>query len=621
MGEISPLRKTLLMLALLGSSSAWGDGKILDDDIYSAAAIKESKLLAKTPNMACETDSSGFFTTDATTTAAEIGYVHGVTSAIQTQLNAKIGLSSLSVDGGSDPLSYNSSTGQFSMPDATNSQNGYLTSADYTTFSAKQDAVGALTCPSHQWVDQFSSPTLSCSQPGFADLVGQLGATQLPSLNPTVILGNHNGSPNITEQLTPTQVTAMLDSYVGDSGSGGTKGEVSAPSAGDCAAGKVASACGGWVVPSGSSGGTWTSMPDDLQATDYTANTSDVGGLIVMSSSSPMTLIVPSNANQAIPIGSVIQIIQYGTGLVTVEPDTGVTIDSYLSNRSLAGQFIHATLKKTATNEWFLWGENLINSFITATCSGCSSVTTSGNFKIGVMDSSTNFVISSGTGQVEQYIIGSGGGGGNCGTGGAGPGGSGAQPVHFIDTLGPGTYAGVVGAGVSAETDGNDSTFNGHTSTHGVFGVHNSGATQQNGRAGVNGSGASAATGGGATGGAGSNFSGGNSFSTGADASGGGSAGCGAAGGNASALQGGAGGDGCVSPIDGGHYAGGGGGGTINPTGGQGIGGLGGAGNGGKNVTNGADATGPGSGGGGCGSGANGGASIHGRIQIKWRFQ
>jgi len=41
----------------------------------------------------------------------------------------------------SSPLAYNSGTGVFSIPAATSSQNGYLTSTDWTTFNAKQQAL------------------------------------------------------------------------------------------------------------------------------------------------------------------------------------------------------------------------------------------------------------------------------------------------------------------------------------------------------------------------------------------------------------------------------------------------------------------------------------------------
>lgn len=50
---------------------------------------------------------------------------------------------------------------------------------------------------------------------------------------------------------TPTQVTADLIAFVGDSGSGGTKGLVPAPATGDAAAGKYLKADGTWAVPPG----------------------------------------------------------------------------------------------------------------------------------------------------------------------------------------------------------------------------------------------------------------------------------------------------------------------------------------------------------------------------------
>lgn len=57
-------------------------------DIKAAAAIALDKLAPATASRALVSDASGFVTA-ATTTSAEIGYVNGVTSAIQTQLNAK----------------------------------------------------------------------------------------------------------------------------------------------------------------------------------------------------------------------------------------------------------------------------------------------------------------------------------------------------------------------------------------------------------------------------------------------------------------------------------------------------------------------------------------------------
>lgn len=52
------------------------------------------------------------------------------------------------------------------------------------------------------------------------------------------------------EDLTVTQATALLNAFVGDSGSGGTKGLVPAPAAGDAAALKFLKADGTWAAPS-----------------------------------------------------------------------------------------------------------------------------------------------------------------------------------------------------------------------------------------------------------------------------------------------------------------------------------------------------------------------------------
>lgn len=65
-------------------------GVIVNADINASAAIAVNKLAALTASRALVSDGSGFASA-ATTTATEIGYVNGVTSAIQTQLNAKVG--------------------------------------------------------------------------------------------------------------------------------------------------------------------------------------------------------------------------------------------------------------------------------------------------------------------------------------------------------------------------------------------------------------------------------------------------------------------------------------------------------------------------------------------------
>lgn len=80
---------------LTGKTIDADDNTITDidnDEIKAAAAIAVNKLAALTASRAVVTDGSGFLT-QATTTATEIGYVNGVTSAIQTQIDATVHLS------------------------------------------------------------------------------------------------------------------------------------------------------------------------------------------------------------------------------------------------------------------------------------------------------------------------------------------------------------------------------------------------------------------------------------------------------------------------------------------------------------------------------------------------
>lgn len=84
------------------------------------------------------------------------------------------------------------------------------------------------------------------------------------------------GTGNV-EDLTATQATAVLNAFVGDAGSGGTKGSVPAPASGDAAASKYLKADGTWAAIPGGNVGTVTSVTSaDGNATVATTTSTPV---------------------------------------------------------------------------------------------------------------------------------------------------------------------------------------------------------------------------------------------------------------------------------------------------------------------------------------------------------
>jgi hypothetical protein len=90
----------------------------------------------------------------------------------------------------------------------------------------------------------------------FATTIGANKVTlgMMATVATATFLGRTTASTGNVEALTATQATALLNTVVGDSGSGGTKGLVPAPGAGDAAAGKVLGAGGTWITQTGGGG-------------------------------------------------------------------------------------------------------------------------------------------------------------------------------------------------------------------------------------------------------------------------------------------------------------------------------------------------------------------------------
>ena len=102
--------------------------------------------------------------------------------------------------------------------------------------------------------------------PNYRQIVGANGMTVAYSdLTDVALSGLATGDMMVWggtywQNRTPAQIATALPTFGGDSGTGGSKGLVPAPAAGDAAASKFLSASGTWVVPPSGTGGGSTSL-------------------------------------------------------------------------------------------------------------------------------------------------------------------------------------------------------------------------------------------------------------------------------------------------------------------------------------------------------------------------
>jgi len=94
----------------------------------------------------------------------------------------------------------------------------------------------------------------------------------------------------------------------------------------------------------------------NTQTTSYTAVLTDAGKVVEINNASANTFTIPPNSSVAFPIGTYINIAQYGAGATTITPGVGVTIRNR-AGLKLGGQYGIATLYKRSTDEWVAAGD------------------------------------------------------------------------------------------------------------------------------------------------------------------------------------------------------------------------------------------------------------------------
>jgi len=95
----------------------------------------------------------------------------------------------------------------------------------------------------------------------------------------------------------------------------------------------------------------------DTKTASYTLAVADAGKVIEMDVASENNLTIPLNSSVAIPIGTTVDIVQYGAGQTTLVPTSGVTVRSKEGALKLTGQYSAVSLYKRGTNEWVAVGD------------------------------------------------------------------------------------------------------------------------------------------------------------------------------------------------------------------------------------------------------------------------
>lgn len=166
--------------------------------------------------------------------------------------------------------------------------------------------------------------------------------SQLATIATATFKGRTTAGTGNVEDLTATQATALLNNMVGDSGSGGTKGLVPAPAAGDAAAGKFLKADGTFAVPSGGGSSATAGYWNGYYATgasDYWSLTSST--FATYSDTGAHTLTQISNLN----FGTVVAQAAKHPGITFTAPHTGV-----IEVTCVASVVVNASTNNRSTN-------------------------------------------------------------------------------------------------------------------------------------------------------------------------------------------------------------------------------------------------------------------------------
>jgi hypothetical protein len=114
----------------------------------------------------------------------------------------------------------------------------------------------------------------------------------------------------------------------------------------------------GQTGPQGPAASFADSQPINAQTgTSYTLVAGDAGKLVTLSNASAITLTVPQDSDVAISVGVYVDLLQLGTGQVTVVAGTGATLRVSGLTAKARAQYSRLGVQKISANTWSLYGD------------------------------------------------------------------------------------------------------------------------------------------------------------------------------------------------------------------------------------------------------------------------
>ena len=381
----------------------------ISDDITKKISIAQIKAQSPVQSVAGKTGAVVLDASDigaGTVDNTEYGYLNGVTSAIQTQLNAKQGSLTLTTTGtsgastlvgntlnipqysGGGGTTWGSITGTLSSQtdlqtalDGKVDENAAITGATKTKIT--YDAKGLVTAGADlsasdmpSGIDAAKISTGSISNAEFDYLNGLTDniQTQFTGKQSTLVSGTNIKTVNSNSLLGSGDVAVQATLVSGtniktiNSTSLLGSGDISvAPATGinatAIADGSVTSTEFQYINSLTSNAQTQIDsktnklITTNRQTASYTLVLSDADKLVETNVASANNLTVPLNSSVAFSTGTQILLAQYGAGQTTIVATSGVTIRSNGAKLKLNAQYSGATLIKIAENEWYLFGD------------------------------------------------------------------------------------------------------------------------------------------------------------------------------------------------------------------------------------------------------------------------